>query len=94
MVGSMGQVGSAADNAAMESFYGRFKTSTIQDRVLADEKEVRATVFEYIEPFYNRYRKHSSLGYHSPVEFEQLKVPSPPEGGEGEFICSNSTGLR
>jgi len=80
---SMSARGNCYDNAAMESFYGRFKTSTIQDRVLADEKEVRATVFEYIEPFYNRYRKHSSLGYHSPVEFEQLNVPSPPSGGEG-----------
>jgi len=80
---SMSAQGNCYDNAAMESFYGRFKTSTIQDRVLADENEVRATVFEYIEPFYNRYRKHSSLGYRSPVEFEQMNVPSPPSGGEG-----------
>lgn len=80
---SMSARGNCYDNAAMESFYGRFKTSTIQERVLADENEVRATVFEYIEPFYNRYRKHSSLGYRSPVEFEQMNFPSPPSGGEG-----------
>lgn len=53
---SMSAKGNCYDNAAMESFYGRFKTSTIRDRVLADENEVRATVFEHIEPFYNRYR--------------------------------------
>jgi transposase InsO family protein len=80
---SMSAKGNCYDNAAMESFYGRFKTSTIQDRVLADENEARATVFEYIEPFYNRYRKHSSLDYRSPVEFEQMNFPSPPSGGEG-----------
>ena len=82
MQSSMSARGNCYDNAAMESFYGRFKTSTIRNRVLADEKEVRAVVFEYIEPFYNRYRKHSSLGYRSPVEFEQQKVSSPPAGGE------------
>ena len=49
---------------------------------MADEDEARAVVFEYIEPFYNRYRKHSSLDYRSPVEFEK-KLPSPPAGGEG-----------
>jgi putative transposase len=79
---SMSAKGNCYDNAAMESFFGRFKTSTIRDRVLADENEVRAVVFEYIEPFYNRYRKHSSLDYHSPVEFEQLSFSSPPAGGE------------
>ena len=82
MQSSMSARGNCYDNAAMESFYGRFKTSTIRNRVLADGEEVRAVVFEYIEPFYNRYRKHSSLDYRSPVEFEQQKVSSPPAGGE------------
>jgi len=78
--------GNCYDNAAMESFFGRFKTSTIQDRILADEEEVRATVFEYIEPFYNRYRKHSSLDYRSPVEFEQRNFSSPPAGGDEKKV--------
>jgi transposase InsO family protein len=81
MKSSMSAKGNCYDNAAMESFYGRFKTSTIQDQVLADEEAVRATVFEYIEPFYNRYRKHSSLGYRSPVEFEEMNFSTPPSGG-------------
>jgi transposase InsO family protein len=84
MQSSMSARGNCYDNAAMEPFFGRFKTSTIRDRVLADEKEVRAEVFEYIEPFYNRYRKHSSLDYRSPVEFEQQKIPNPPAGGVGK----------
>lgn len=83
MRSSMSGRANCYDNAAMESFFGRFKTSTIEDRILIDEDEVRATVFEYIEPFYNRYRKHSSLNYHSPMEFEQMHFPSPPSGGEG-----------
>lgn len=83
MQSSMSARGNCYDNAAMESFYGRFKTSTIRNRVLSDEHEARAVVFEYIEPFYNRYRKHSSLDYRSPVEYEQKKFPSPPAGGEG-----------
>lgn len=70
------------DNAAQESFYGRFKTSTIGNRVLADEAQARAVVFEYIEPFYNRYRPHSSLGYVSPIEFEERHFSFPPAGGK------------
>ena len=84
MQSSMSARGNCYDNAAMESFFGRFKTSTIRHRILAGEEEVRAEVFEYIEPFYNRYRKHSSLDYRSPVEFEQMNFPSPPAGGEGK----------
>lgn len=82
MRASMSARGNCYDNAAKESFYGRFKTSTIGNRVLADEAEVRAVVFEYIEPYYNRYRPHSSLGYMSPVEFEAAYFSSPPAGGE------------
>jgi putative transposase len=78
---SMSAKGNCYDNAAMESFFGRFKTSTIRDRTLADGNEVRATVFEYIEPFYNRYRRHSALGYRSPVEFEEMNFSTPPAGG-------------
>src|SRR5690625_2859403 len=60
-------------------FFGRFKTSTVRKTVFADESELRATVFEYIEIFYNRFRKHSSLGYISPVDFEENCAP--PMGG-------------
>ena len=72
---SMSAQGNCYDNAAMESFYGRFKTSTIRGRHFADERELRSTVFEYVEIFYNRYRKHSSLSYQSPVQFEENICP-------------------
>ena len=77
---SMSAKGNCYDNAAMESFFGRFKTSTIRDRLFADESELRATVFEYVEIFYNRYRKHSSLSYQSPIQFEEKFCP---HGGNG-----------
>lgn len=68
---SMSAKGNCYDNAAMESFFGRFKTSTIKNRIFKDESEVRDVVFEYIEIFYNRFRKHQALGYRAPVEFTQ-----------------------
>lgn len=81
MRASMSAQGNCYDHAAKESFYGRFKTSTIGNRVRADEAQARAVVFEYIEPFYNRYRPHSSLGYVSPMEFEEKHFSTPPAGG-------------
>lgn len=79
MRSSMSAKGNCYDNAAMESFFGRFKTSTVRGKVFADEPELRSTVFEYVEVFYNRFRKHSSLGYKSPVDFEENCAP--PMGG-------------
>lgn len=79
---SMSAKGNCYDNAAMESFFGRFKTSTIGGRHFADESELRATVFEYIEIFYNRYRKHSSLNYQNPIQFEEIFCP--PWGAPGK----------
>lgn len=54
--------GNCYDNAAQESFYGRYKTSTVGDTVFLNEDAARSNAFSYIEVFYNRFRKHSSLG--------------------------------
>lgn len=70
---SMSAKGNCYDNAAMESFYGRYKTSSVQDLVFTNEDQARSNAFEYIELFYNRFRKHSSLDYKSPVQFEDEK---------------------
>jgi len=67
---SMSAKGNCYDNAAMESFFGRFKIASVGDITFADVEHARSAAFEYIEAFYNRFRKHSSLGYKSPVEFE------------------------
>jgi transposase InsO family protein len=86
---SMSARGNCYDNAAQESFYGRYKTSTVGGEVFFDEAAARSNAFEYIEVFYNRFRKHSSLGYKSPLEFEE-KI-APPMGGIGASLpaCIN-----
>ena len=76
---SMSAKGNCYDNAAMESFYGRFKCSSIRNRVFDATEELRQHVFDYIEIFYNRFRKHSALGYQAPSAFEENFIP--PAGG-------------
>jgi transposase InsO family protein len=70
----MSAKGNCYDNAAMESFFGRFKNSTIKNKIYKNEAQVRDVVFEYIEIFYNRFRKHAALGYKSPIEFVQWET--------------------
>lgn len=72
---SMSGKGNCYDNAAQESFYGRYKTSSVRGYVFASEQEARSHAFEYIEVFYNRFKKHSSLGYKNPIEFEKKFCP-------------------
>lgn len=67
---SMSRSGNCYDNAAMESFWGRFKTEWLAGQALATRVETQTAIFEWIEVFYNRQRLHSSLGYQSPVDFE------------------------
>jgi hypothetical protein len=77
---SMSAKGNCYDNAAQESFYRRYKTSSVGNYVFADLDELRANAFEYIECYYNTYRKHSSLGYKTPMQIESKKFP--PRGEE------------
>ena len=67
---SMSRTGNCYDNAVMESFFGLFKRELVHQETYATHEQARASIFEYIEVFYNRQRRHSSLGYVSPVEFE------------------------
>ncbi len=67
---SMSGRGDCWDNAAMESFFATLKTELVNQEDYATREEARASVFEYIEVFYNRKRLHSSLGYLSPEQFE------------------------
>ncbi len=83
MVQSMSGKGNCYDNAAMESFFGRFKTAFVRGRTFSDEGELRSLVFKYIEPFYNRFRKHSGIGCKSPVQFEQ-EIAAKPLGACSE----------
>ena len=67
---SMSRRGDCWDNAVMESFWSTLKTELVNDQRYATREEARASIFEYIELFYNRQRLHSSLGYKSPEAFE------------------------
>jgi len=68
---SMSRKGNCWDNAVAESFFSRFKVELIYAECYKTIKETQAGVFEYIEMFYNRQRRHSANGYISPHEFEQ-----------------------
>ena len=75
LVRSMSRAGNCYDNAAMESFWSTFKTDTgLDEIVLASRREAELAVFDYIETFYNPRRRHSSLGYLSPVAFENQQT--------------------
>jgi putative transposase len=69
-VQSMGSTGSCYDNALMESFFHTLKTELIYFEKYQTRREARGSVFDYIELFYNRTRRHSSLNYCSPAEFQ------------------------
>src|SRR5581483_9635608 len=68
---SMSGVGQCWDNAPVESFFGRLKCEIEPDGMFATRDQARAVIFEYLEVFYNRVRRHSSLGFVSPAEFER-----------------------
>lgn len=67
---SMSGKGDCWDNAVMESFWATLKTELVSHERYATREQARASIFEYIEVFYNRQRLHSSLGYKSPESFE------------------------
>jgi putative transposase len=75
MVGSMSGVGQCWDNAVVESTFGSLKRELVHHETYATREEAKASVFEYIEVFYNRIRRHSTLGYVSPAEYERAHNP-------------------
>ena len=70
LVASMSRRGNCYDNAAMEAFWSTLKREAMNDSATWSKNRVRRELFEYIESTYNRGRLHSSLGYQSPVDFE------------------------
>jgi len=77
LLASMGSVGDCYDNAAMESFFATLKREEVHQAHYATRNQARLGLFRYIEVFYNRQRLHSTLGYLSPLEFEQLNSHAP-----------------
>jgi putative transposase len=70
LLGSMGSIGDAYDNSMAESFFGTLQMELLDRQRWATRHELALAMFEYIEAFYNRTRRHSSIGNVSPVEFE------------------------
>jgi transposase InsO family protein len=67
---SMSRTGNCWDNACVESFFGTLKRELVYHRHYATREDATQDIFEYIEVFYNRKRRHSTLGYDSPAEYE------------------------
>ena len=70
IVVSMSRRGNCWDNACVESFFGTLKRELIYHRQYRTREDAKQDIFEYIEVFYNRLRRHSTLSYYSPAEFE------------------------
>jgi len=71
MVQSMSRRGNCYDNAVAESFFSSLKNELVNHRSFRTRDEARTSVFEYIEVFYNRQRRHQSLDYVSPLDYER-----------------------
>jgi len=71
---SMGSKGDCFDNAAAESFFATLKKELVHRHSWPSRQKLRSAVFDYIESFYNRERRHSTLGYLSPEEFEKIYI--------------------
>jgi len=67
----MSRKGNCWDNAVAESFFSTLKTELVYRTTFLTRKQARLAISEWIEVFYNRQRRHSTLGYETPVEFEQ-----------------------
>ena len=70
---SMSRAGEVWDNSAMESFFSSLKTERTARKVYRSREQARADVFDYIERFYNPTRRHSTMGYVSPIDFEKAQ---------------------
>jgi putative transposase len=66
----MSRSGNVWDNAVMESFFSSLKTERVSRTTYQTRDEAKEDVFDYIERFYNPKRRHSTIGYMSPLEFE------------------------
>src|SRR5215207_2245492 len=78
LVASMGTVGDALDNAVAESFFATLECELLDCYPWPTRAGLRTAIFDFIEVFYNRQRRHSTLDYASPVSYEQQHAPAAP----------------
>jgi putative transposase len=76
---SMGSRGDCYDNAAVESFHATLKKELLHRRSWPAKQEARTAIFEWIEVFYNRERRHSTIGYYTPEEYERISITKEQE---------------
>jgi putative transposase len=90
---SMGSVGDAYDNAMAESFFATLECELLDRRTFKTQAEARMAVFEFIEGFYNPRRRHSSLGYLSPIDYERRHAQQQADPGAYTMLppCSGSS---
>ena len=91
---SMGSVGDAYDNAMCESFFATLECELLDRRRFKTQAEARMAAFEFIEGFYNRRRRHSSIGYLSPVEYERRyhEGTVDPDARERAIVLASPSG--
>ena len=77
MVGSMGQVGAAGDNAAMESFFALLQRNVLDRQSWATRNELRIEIVTWIERTYHRRRRQTRLGRLTPIDYEMIMTPQP-----------------
>ncbi len=77
VIGSMGRSGTPADNAVVESFFATLQTELLDRHTWPTRDNLRTAIFEYIEIFYNRQRRHSHLDYLSPTDYERRHHHTP-----------------
>jgi putative transposase len=88
----MGSRGCAYDNAAAESFFATLKKELVRRRSWPTRRELIGEVFEYIEAFYNPLRRHSTLGYRSPVDFENSTLsPDGPTAAASRLLIQKQS---
>jgi len=75
MVGSMGQVGCAGDNAPMESFFALLQKNVLDRKRWATREELRIAIVTWIERTYHRRRRQPALGRLTPIEYETIMTP-------------------
>ena len=94
---SMGSVGDAYDNAMCESFFATLECELLEQCRFRTQAEARLAVFGFIEGWYNPRRRHSALGYQSPVNFERRAAhlaASPAESGSADCVYGHISGDR
>ncbi|QNK80398.1 integrase core domain-containing protein [Nakamurella sp. PAMC28650] len=89
----MGRTGTCYDNAVAESFFATYKKELIHTKPWPTLKRLRRETFLWIETYYNTHRRHSSLGYLTPVEYE-LGFRHLNEGSPDVFVGGLASGKR